>query len=536
MPIDHPIATSKYDAAMPLTSFRQDISHYLSAGFAALYVTTHEETRAEKEIIEAAKENERGAFIWSLTKGWQGVEITGGKNNKPRSMPKANDAWKALEAIDAQNGLPEENVFVFRDLHPFLDAAENIRKIRDLISFCKGTGRTMIFESPLVRVPVELEKDVTVIDFALPTKDELGSILDLIVSSVGERKAQVSDRSRLLEAGRGLTWTEAENTFALALVKHKALNDNAIATVQHEKANIIKKTGILEFYEPGVTLDNVGGLNELKSWTRKRKKAFSDKARAYGLPYSRGVVLVGVQGCGKSLSAKATAAEFGIPLLRFDVGRAFQGIVGESEANMRHALAIADAIAPCVLWFDEMEKGLSGLQSSSHTDGGVSARVFGTLLTWMSERKTPVYVFATVNDIDKLPPELVRKGRFDEIFFVDLPHELERRDIFEIAIGEMKRDPKKFNLEKMAREADLFSGAEIKESVISAMFNAFDNDGEEVTSQHILDAIIDTSPLAKTHEAVIGKLRERAKDAKWRNATTVVDKVEAARRIAVPKK
>lgn len=515
-------------------SLKTDAEHYLSAGYPALYLTTHEEMRAEKELYEAAKAIERSMWVWSCTRGWiERVETSRQANAK---MLKAENPMKALETIekDGNSVLPQDAVLVLRDFHPYLASAEIVRKIRDLAAICKGTGRTMIFESPLLRVPIELEKDVTAIEFSLPTKEELGAILDLVIQSVGERRAKVTDRSRLLEAARGLTWNEAENTFALALVKHKALDDAAIATVQHEKANIIKKTGILEFYEPRVSLANVGGLNELKEWTRKRKKAFSEKARDYGLPYSRGVLLVGVQGCGKSLTAKATAAEFGIPLLRFDVGRVFKSLVGESESSMRTALAIADAIAPCVLWLDEMEKGLSGLQSSGQTDGGVSARVFGTFLTWMSERETPVYVLATVNDIDKLPAELVRKGRFDEIFFVDLPHELERRDIFEIGIKEIKRDPKKFHLEALAREADLFSGAEIKESIISGMFDAFDKD-QEVSNDHILDAIRNSSPLAKTHETVINKLRERAKEAKWREATVVIDRAATARRIAVPK-
>ena len=513
---------------------RDEINHYLSAGFPALYVQTYEELRAEKEIKEAAKLNERGLFTWSVIKGWQGLDDDTHKN-KGKSLPKLTDPRSALDAIDSgpHGPLPEENVFILRDFHPYMmEAPDVIRKIRELTSFCKGSGRTLIFLSPIAKLPAELEKEITLIEMPLPTKEELGSILDMVVQSVGQKKAGVSDRSRLLEAARGLTWTEAENVFALALVKHKALDDEAIKTVQHEKAGIIKKTGVLEFYDPKVTLDNVGGLNELKDWTRKRKKAFSDKAREYGLPYSRGVLLVGVQGCGKSLSAKATAAEFGIPLLRFDVGRVFQSLVGESESNMRKALAIADAISPCVLWLDEMEKGLSGLQSSGQSDAGVSSRVFGTFLTWMSERVTPVYVIATVNDIDKLPAELVRKGRFDEIFFVDLPHELERRDIFEIALKEVGRKPGKFNLEEMARQADQFSGAEIKEAVISGMFDAFDKD-DEVSSAHIVDAIARTSPLASTHAKVIGALRERAKEAKWRDATVIVDKAAVGRRIAV---
>lgn len=521
-------------ATIPVTQFRQKLSDYFAAGFAALAITTHEEQRVEHEIAAAALGTKvpRGMFVWSLTKGWQGQRIEGGIDYSARKAPAGSGPMQALQAIDAAGGLPEKTVYVLRDFHPFLNSADVVRKIRDLIPFCKGTARTLIFLSPQLTLPVDLEKDIVPIEFALPTKEELGAALDLIVQSVGDDVAKVGDRSRLLEAMRGMTWSEAENTAALALVKHKALGEEAITTIQAEKATIIKKTGVLEFFEPGVTLANVGGLNALKEWTRKRKKAFGDKARKYGLPPSRGVLLLGTQGCGKSLSAKATAAEFNLPLLHCDVGRVFRGVVGESEATMRHMLAIADAVSPCVLWIDEMEKGLDGLKSSGQTDGGVTARVFGTFLTWMSERKSSVFVISTVNDIDKLPPELVRKGRFDEIFFVDLPDELERRDIFEIVLKEMGRDPKKFNLEKMAQQADQFSGAEIREAVISGMHDAFDVD-KEVGTDHILDAIANTSPLAYTHRETIEKLRARAKDAKWRNATTYVDKAQVNRRMAV---
>jgi SpoVK/Ycf46/Vps4 family AAA+-type ATPase len=509
----------------------EKISNYLAAGYPILYVVTHEEDRGLREIIESAKTNDRGVMAWSITKGWRALT----DNRKRFEVAAKISPAQALDAINKeQSPLPEETVFVLLDFHPYLTAPDIVRKMRDLATHGKALSKTLIVLSPVQKIPPELEKEITLVDYALPSKDQLGVILDGIVKSVGTSKARVDDREHLLEATRGLTWAEAENVLALALVQHKAFDDDAVRTVMHEKAAIIKKSGILEFYEPNVTMDNIGGLNFLKQWVTKRRSSFSEKARAYGLPAARGLLLVGVQGCGKSLSAKAISRLFNVPLIRLDVGRVFQGIVGESESNMRRALDTAVAIAPCVLWLDEMEKGLSGLQSSGKSDGGVTARVFGTFLTWMSEKTSPVFVIATVNDIDALPAELVRKGRFDEILFVDLPHELERREIFEIGLKEVNRDPRKFNLEAFAREADQFSGAEIKEAIFDAMHNAFHENAREFTSDDIIRAIKETSPLAVTQKEKVDALRTRANTSKWRNATEVIDRSNApSRRVAV---
>lgn len=519
----------------PTNPLRSAVYNYLKAGFPALYITTHEEQRAEKEIVAAAADIDRGVFHWSLTKGWVGLDSTN-HANKVRSIPKATDPMAALNAIEPppamrDSALPEENVFILRDFHSMLDSAEVVRKLRDLMAYCKASGRTLIFLSPITRIPIELEKDITLVDFPLPSKADLDHILELVVKEVGgAQKAAITDRGKLLEAAQGLIWTEAENAFALASVKHKNLGNDAITTVQLEKAGIVKKSGVLEVVQSDVTLESVGGLNALKRYGMQRRNIFSDRARAYGLPPAKGVLLVGVQGCGKSLSAKAFAHLFQTTLLRLDFGNVYRGVVGESEAAIRFALRTVDAFGGCALWIDEIDKGASGAQSSDRTDGGVTKRVIGTYLTWSQETKAPVYPIATCNDIDALLPEMIQ--RFDEVFFVDLPTANERVAIFEIGLKEVRREPKKFDIGKIAAQADQYSGREIKQVITAAMFAAFSEE-REFTDVDILQAIEEKPPLAVTNKEKVEAIRERARRDKWRLATEVIEKTAGNRRIAV---
>ena len=316
-------------------------------------------------------------------------------------------------------------------------------------------------------------------------------------------------REQLLKAALGLTLTEAENVFAKIMISGGRLTDADIHAVYAEKKQIIRKSGLLEYYEPEVGFEHVGGLDLLKAWLRTRALAFTERAREYGLPNPRGVFMLGVQGCGKSLCAKAVSALWRMPLLRLDVGRMFGSLIGSSEENMRNALRVAESVAPAVLWLDEIEKALAGASSSGMTDGGTTSRVFGTFLTWLSEKTSPVFVIATANNIQALPPELMRKGRFDEIFFVDLPNDEERREIFRIHLVRRKRDPKAYNLDALSEATVGFSGAEIEEAVVSAMYDAF-AENVEVTGEHIVRAVRDTVPLSRTMERQLDRLREWA--------------------------
>jgi SpoVK/Ycf46/Vps4 family AAA+-type ATPase len=324
-------------------------------------------------------------------------------------------------------------------------------------------------------------------------------------------------RDKLLQAALGLTLGEAENVFAKIIVKEQRLSGDDLAEVFAEKQQIIRKSGLLEYYAANEDFGSVGGLAILKDWLNKRVVAFTAQAQAFGLPPPKGILLLGVQGCGKSLCAKAISRLWQLPLLRFDMGRMFGSLVGSSEENVRRAIAVAESIAPAILWVDEIDKAFVGSQSSGVTDGGTTARVFGTFLTWLSEKSAPVFVVATANDVSQLPPELLRKGRLDEIFYVDLPSEEERTEIFRIHLAKRGRKPEEFDLDALVAASPEFSGAEIEEAIISALYDAFYEKGELNTS-YVVAALAQTVPLAKTMVEKVTAQRDWA-NGRARNAS-----------------
>jgi SpoVK/Ycf46/Vps4 family AAA+-type ATPase len=324
-------------------------------------------------------------------------------------------------------------------------------------------------------------------------------------------------RERLLQAALGLTLGEAENVFAKIIVKDERLSADDVNEVFAEKQQIIRKSGLLEYCATSETFSNVGGMAVLKDWLNKRSLAFSQEARDFGLPAPKGILMLGVQGCGKSLCAKAVSTQWQLPLLRFDMGRMFGSLMGSSEENVRRAISVAESVAPAVLWVDEIDKAFAGSQGSGLTDGGTTARVFGTFLTWLSEKTAPVFVVATANDISHLPPELLRKGRLDEIFFVDLPDRDERAEIFGIHVQKRGRDIASFDLQGLADASKDFSGAEIEEAINSALYDAF-YDKVELTTGHVLQALAETVPLARTMDEQISQLRDWA-EGRARNAS-----------------
>jgi len=361
-----------------------------------------------------------------------------------------------------------------------------------------------------------------VLNHPLPTRDELSALLDRIVADVKQFKQVVIDldeagRERLLQAALGLTLGEAENVFAKIIVKDERLSGEDVNEVFAEKQQIIRKSGLLEYYATDENFNNVGGLTMLKDWLNKRAAAFTAEAREFGLPSPKGILMLGVQGCGKSLCAKAVSNLWQLPLLRFDMGRMFGSLVGSSEENVRRAIAVAESVAPAILWVDEIDKAFAGSQGSGATDGGTTARVFGTFLTWLSEKTAPVFVVATANDISQLPPELLRKGRLDEIFFVDLPSRDEREEIFRIHLNRRKRDAANYEVANMADASGNFSGAEIEEAINSALYDAF-YARKELTTADVLAAIGQTVPLAKTMDEQINRLRNWA-EGRARNAS-----------------
>jgi len=489
---------------MPESQARE-IEILVRARYPLVYVVSWEEARVEDVLAAVARARNKKLFIWTTTDGLHPL-------NTPRGDEESRDPLVVLDRIVASK---DQAVFVLKDFHPFLHdpqyATSVIRKLRDATFALKMSYKTIIIVSPVLRLPPELEKTITVVDFGLPTFEDMGGLLDRIIESVKGNKQISTDltgeeRDKLLKAALGLTLAEAENVFARSIVERKCLD---VDVVLLEKEQIIRKTEVLEYLRTETDVGSVGGLDLLKSWLSKRTRAFEEAARQYGLPEPKGLLLLGVQGCGKSLTAKSIAHLWRLPLLKMDVGRIFAGLVGASEENMRKAISIAESVAPCVLWIDEIEKGLSGVQSSSSSDAGTTARVFGTLLTWLQEKTAPVFVIATANDISQLPPELLRKGRFDDIFFVDLPGVTERKEIFRIHLARRGRDPEQFDLQYLAEAAAGFSGAEIEQAVISGMYDAFDK-GADVQSDDIAAAIQQTFPLCKTMAAEIDYLRRWA--------------------------
>ena len=365
-------------------------------------------------------------------------------------------------------------------------------------------------------------------NFPLPTREELSDILTFVINSALENSTSAFEipkdmKDKLVEAALGLTSQEAEDAFSLALAKKKG---DAVRTVLDQKCQILKKEGILEYFQPEEKMEDIGGLALLKSWLVKRKNAFSPEAREFGLPNPKGMLIVGISGCGKSLTAKACASNWEVPLLRFDIGRVFQSLMGKSEESVRRAIVVAETLAPCILWIDEVEKGLSGVRSSGELDSGVTARVVGTLLTWMQEKTSPVFMATTANDVSKLPPELLRKGRFDEIFFVDLPDVSEREEIVKIQLRKRHRSLPESVIKNIAQEAEVraddgeilpYTGAEIEQAIISALYECYEDGKRNMTGEDVKKALKGFVPLATTMKEQIHALKvwgkERARSA-----------------------
>lgn len=505
---------------MASSTVDKELETLIRARYPIIYIVSWEEQRVEDALREIARERGKKIFFWTVTQGM--VQNPAHRDNATR------DPMTALDAvIDSR----EQALFVLKDYHAFMSEVSVIRRLRDLTAALKTSYKTVIILAPVLKLPSELEKDIAVVDYGLPDHDDLDVILERVVQAIKENPqidANLSDleRDQVLKAAQGLTANEAENVFAKSLIeKHKFDVD----VILSEKEQIIRKSGILEYYPFNEQISDVGGLDLLKDWMEKRTVAFTEKARAFGLPAPRGVLLLGVQGCGKSLSAKAIGALWRLPLLRLDIGRIFGGIVGQSEENMRKAIRTAESVAPCILWLDELEKGFSGTQSSGSSDGGTTSRVFGTFLTWMQDKKAAAFVVATSNDVTSLPPELLRKGRFDEIFFIDLPSQEEREQIFNIHLLKRKRNPDDFDLKRLAEATPGFSGAEIEAAVVEALYDAFD-ENKILTTESVVAAAQHSVPLSMTMRERIEDLREwattRARDASSAHAESMQDIAE----------
>jgi SpoVK/Ycf46/Vps4 family AAA+-type ATPase len=492
----------------PPPRFVADLDTLIRARYPLIYLVSWEEQRLDGILQDLATQHGKVLFAWSVTRGLKRV---GGA----RAMPQIEPQKTPAEMLAAIGKLGEPSLVVLKDFHPFLTDPAVVRALRELAHDLKSTYTTVILLSPVLQIPVELEKEISVLDVPLPAFRDLYQLLREIVTVVRQgNKATVNltrdQAEQLIKAAQGLTLAEAENAFAKAIAAEGLMSGKDIMLLLEEKRQVIRKSGLLEFVTVEESLDSVGGVDALKAWLANRAVAFGEPAHKFGIPSPKGLLLLGVQGCGKSLTAKVIANQWGLPLLRLDMGRIFSNFIGSSEENLRKAIRVAESVAPAVLWVDEIEKGLSGTASSGVVDGGVTARVFGAMLTWMQEKTEPVFVVATANKIDALPPELLRKGRFDEIFFIDLPASAERREIWTIHLARRSRDPAAFDLAELAQISEGYSGSEIEQAVISGLHFAF-AEGVELAQKHLVRAVKETVPLATTMGEDIARQREWAK-------------------------
>jgi SpoVK/Ycf46/Vps4 family AAA+-type ATPase len=487
---------------------QEELGILIEARYPLIYLVTSEEERSEQAIAKIAEaKRQREVYIWTVTRGLV-------RYDQPRTTVQSNTVspQAAIEwVIRHRDANGSGSIYVFKDLHPFKDSPEVTRCLRDAIASFKGTNKTVILMSPVQEIPIELEKEVVVLDYPLPDLGELNQVLTAHQEQSRGRRMNTETREKLLKASLGLTKDEAEKVFRKAQVTAGRLTEEEVEIVLSEKKQLIRRNGILEYMEVDETIDVVGGLEELKRWSRQRSNAFTERAREYGLPQPKGMLILGIPGCGKSLIAKTTSRLWGLPLLRLDMGRVYDGsTVGRSEANLRNALKTAESISPVILFIDELDKSFAGSAGSADSDGGTSSRIFGSFLTWMQEKTSPVFVMATANRVERLPGEFLRKGRFDEIFFVDLPTKEERQDIFRIHLSKRRSDIDRFDLEQLSTVSEGFSGAEIEQAVIAAMYEAFAQD-REFTQLDIIAAIKATLPLSKTMSEQVTALRDWAR-------------------------
>lgn len=503
------------------TKIVTQLAKFFRARFPYVYITTWEEERAISLIKSVASSEKlvkvpRDVYIWTQTNGFtlNGQKIDG--TNSPD------------KAIDFIKNLNKNAVFIMCDFHVYFGIKGRqvdynvVRRLRDIIGELKtGTNRkNVIFLASEVLIPESMQKEITILDMPLPSLGEIKAKLDKMISQNNQINATQLDeetKEKLCKAALGLTLQEAENAFALSMVNDGKIDQSDLPVILSEKMQVIKKTGILEFINTDIKISDVGGLENLKNWLNKRNNSWSEAAKKYCLPAPKGVLITGVPGCGKSLTAKAMSAAWQLPLLKLDFGKIFSGLVGSSEENMRKAIKTAEAVAPSILWVDEIEKSLSGVNSSSNGDSGVSTRIFGTFLTWMQEKTAPVFVIATANNISGLPAELLRKGRFDEIFFVDLPTHRERKEIFNLHLKKRLKDEEVASkltiddrlLETLAGMTEGFVGAEIEQVVISALYEAFFNK-RPLEFSDLENTIKNVVPLSVTQKEQIFSLRQWA--------------------------
>lgn len=491
-----------------MPTFSEEFELLLRSRYPLIYIPTREEERVEGAIAHSAKnQGNRAVYIWDFVDGYQG-------NPNDAGFGKRNP----LQALEFVEKLPANApaIFILRDFHRFLEDISISRKLRNLARLLKSQPKNIVVISSQIAIPEDLSEVWTVLEFPLPTAAEIKVEVERLLLTTGQAiEGRLLDE--MVRSCQGLSIERIRRVLARAIATHGKLQPGDVELILEEKRQTIRQTQILDFYPTHENISDIGGLDNLKEWLLRRGGAFSERARQYGLPHPRGLMLVGIQGTGKSLTAKAIAHHWHLPLLRLDVGRLFAGLVGESESRTRQMIQLAEALAPCILWIDEIDKAFSGFDSKG--DAGTTSRVFGTFITWLAEKSSPVFVVATANNIQSLPPEILRKGRFDEIFFVGLPNQEERRAIFEVHLSRLRsQNIKNYDLDRLAYETPDFSGAEIEQTLIEAMHIGFSQNRDFVTDD-ILEAASQIVPLARTAQEQIEFLQNWAAAGKARLAS-----------------
>jgi SpoVK/Ycf46/Vps4 family AAA+-type ATPase len=489
--------------------FNDELILLLKARYPIIYINTIEEDRVEYVIRKHIKASlNRSIYSWDFVDGY-----TNNPNNEGFAKRNPLQALELIERLTSETPA----LFLLKDFNRFLTDISISRKLKNVSRILKLQPKTIIIIGSEFQIPKELQDLITVLQFNLPLESEINQELTRLVTSLNLKIDQQLFES-LTRACQGLSLERIRRVLSKIIATHKTIDEKSIDVLLSEKKQIISQTEILEYWAVNEGIDDIGGVDKLKEWLKKRKTSFGLKASNYGLPTPRGLLLVGIQGTGKSLTAKAIASEWQLPLLKLDVGKLFGGIVGESESRLRQMIDVAETLAPCILWIDEIDKAFSN--SDNQGDSGTSNRVLATFISWLSEKTKPVFVVATANNVDMLPLEIIRKGRFDEIFFLDLPEFNEREQIFKIHIQEFRPNSwKLFDYTKLAQLSETFSGAEIRQSVIEAMYHAFDEE-REFTTDDICLALNELIPLAQLENNQTLKLQNWASSGRIRLASS----------------
>jgi len=490
-------------------TFYDELNLFLKARYPILYVNTVEEDRVEYVIRKNIKANlNRSIYSWDFVEGY-----TNNPNNEGFAKRNPLQAIELVERLNCETPA----LFILKDFNRFLTDLAVSRKLRNVSRILKLQPKTIIIIASELNIPKELQDLITVIQFQLPSETEINHELSRLINNLN---ITVENQlfENLIRACQGLSLERIRRVLSKIIATYKTIDEKSISIILTEKKQIISQTEILEYWPVNEKISKLGGLENLKDWLKKRETAFGMQAINYGLPTPRGLLLIGLQGTGKSLTAKAIAHEWQLPLLKLDVGKLFGGIVGESESRLRQMITVAETISPCILWIDEIDKAFNN--SEGKGDSGTSNRVLATFISWLSEKTKPVFVISTANNIDTLPLEIIRKGRFDEIFFLDLPKKEEREEIFKIHIQEFRPNNwESFDYLKLSELSQSFSGAEIKQSIIEGMYQAF-YEKREFTTDDICLALNDLIPLANLETEQMKKLQNWAISGRIRLASS----------------